>query len=406
MTGVEMNILIVALYYYDDEEEMLLDICKNGVSAAHRTLLDNLIAGLSKQANLTLLTSLPIGSFPYMSNQIIVRSNRRQHNFEIGYINFPIVKDLIRCVSVKNEVIRWYKALRNKENSYVLIYDAILPFIKGAAKAKNIIKNIKNVLIIPDLPGKFSIESNTYNPIINLRLKQKAKTFYSEVNKVDAFIPLTKYMMKKIHMEKKPWLVMECIVKPNYEKRPKYIKKEKKIIMYAGELSKRVNLNTLLDSLKYINSKFELYICGSGEMDNEIKAESERSDKINYLGYIPKKQLNTMVDHIDIFVNPRQNNIEFTRYSFPSKNAEYLVTGKPVIGYRLDGIPEEYYKYMFLPKTNSPEDLASMIDQVIGLNDKILLEAGERQIKFMNSKSAEIQSKKIVNFLRGLNHDN
>ena len=38
-------------------------------------------------------------------------------------------------------------------------------------------------------------------------------------------------------------------------------------------------------------------------------------------------------------VNPRQNNEEFTKYSFPSKTMEYLASGVPVVAYKLDGIP-------------------------------------------------------------------
>lgn len=42
----------------------------------------------------------------------------------------------------------------------------------------------------------------------------------------------------------------------------------------------------------------------------------------------------------DVLVNPRQNDDEYTKYSFPSKNIEYLMTGNAVMAYMLDGIPE------------------------------------------------------------------
>jgi hypothetical protein len=57
------------------------------------------------------------------------------------------------------------------------------------------------------------------------------------------------------------------------------------------------------------------------------------------------------IDMADVLVNPRPNNEEYTKYSFPSKNIEYLMTGKPVVGYMLDGMPPIYKEFMFvIPK--------------------------------------------------------
>ena len=49
----------------------------------------------------------------------------------------------------------------------------------------------------------------------------------------------------------------------------------------------------------------------------------------------------------DVLVNPRPNNEEYTKYSFPSKNIEYLMTGKPVVAYMLDGMPAHYKKFLY-----------------------------------------------------------
>ena len=68
-----------------------------------------------------------------------------------------------------------------------------------------------------------------------------------------------------------------------------------------------------------------------------------------------------------MLVNPRQNTDIFTKYSFPSKTMEYLASGRPVIGYRLDGIPEEYYKYIQLVNDNSVDALKDKIVEVCSL---------------------------------------
>ena len=402
MLTSKINILIAALYYYDDDEETLLSTCKNGVSAAHHTLLSNLIDGLVNYANVTLLSSLPIGSFPKMSNSIIVKSNQRALGFEVGYINLPIVKDIIRQQKITKEIVKWYKCLDNKENSYVLIYDAAQPFIKGAINAKKIINQIKNVLIIPDLPGDLSIENNTYSPIINYRLKQKAKLFYSIVGEVDAFIPLTRQMMTAAKLEKKPFMVMECIVKPNLSEYPQLNNNTDKILMYAGELSCNVNLDKLIKAIKLLDN-CKLLICGRGSLEKIIKEESRIDNRIEFLGFVPKQELKVLEKDVDIFVKPRQESGNFTQYSFPSKNAEYLLTGKPVVAYRLSGMPPEYCNYLYIPNNNSPEAMAKTINQVMNMTLDELLLRGKKQIDFMNNKSSLVQGKRITHFLKGLN---
>lgn len=395
MVNDKINILLIALYYYDEQEESLLKICKNGVSAAHHTLLNNLIKGLSAFSNVTVLSSLPIGSFPKMSNQLMIRSKRREHGFEIGYINIPILKDFIRQQTVRKEISKWANENGNNGENYVLVYDAIPSFVKGVRKAR--VLNVKSVLMIPDLPGEYSIENNVYNALIQFRLKQKAKSFYQNVKAFDAFIPLTKHMMNVINVEDKPYLVVECISEnqsPTINS-----KKRSNQVMYAGELSEKVNINVLIEAIKTIDN-CELIICGRGPAEDYVKDEAKKNTKIKYLGFVPKNRLKEIEKDVAVFVNPRQDNSSYTLYSFPSKNGEYLSTGKPLVAYMLGGIPEEYRDYMFVPKDNSVEELANTITRALSLGADELIASGSHQVEFMRSKNSLSQGARIVKFLK------
>ena len=55
----------------------------------------------------------------------------------------------------------------------------------------------------------------------------------------------------------------------------------------------------------------------------------------------------------DVLVNPRPNEGEYTKYSFPSKNIEYLLSGNPVVGYMLSGMPEDYRRFVYEISPNS-----------------------------------------------------
>ena len=402
MLEEKINVLIVALHYYDSQEKKLLRVCKNGVSAAHHTLLNNLIKGLKAFSNVTILSSLPVGSFPCMTNHIVFPSCKREDGYEIGFINLPFIKDYIRQRAVKREILKWYNEQKNKNECYVLVYDSLYYLMQGAVDAKKIANEIKNVLIVPDLPGEYSVENKNYNKLIECGLKFKANKFFNIVKEFDAFIPLSKHMMNAMKVDDKPYLVVECIVKEVKDHIPQIAENPVKKLMYAGELSKIVNVDLLLDAIEKIDN-CQLYICGRGPLEDYIKKKSETNHRIHYLGFIPKKELEIVEKGIDIFINPRQNIGKYTKYSFPSKNAEYLLTGKPLVAYKLDGIPTEYGDFIYSPEDNSIDALAKTISRVLTLDYDTLLNMGIKQIEFMQGKSSVAQGKRIVNFLKNLN---
>ena len=53
-----------------------------------------------------------------------------------------------------------------------------------------------------------------------------------------------------------------------------------------------------------------------------------------------------------VLVNPRPNNEEYTKYSFPSKDIEYLLSGKPTVAFLLDGMPKCYQDFLYVVDQN------------------------------------------------------
>ena len=64
------------------------------------------------------------------------------------------------------------------------------------------------------------------------------------------------------------------------------------------------------------------------------------------MGQVSLNEARALQKTADVLVNPRLNEGEYTKYSFPSKTMEYLSTGRPVVCYKLDGIPDEYDKHL------------------------------------------------------------
>ena len=104
-----------------------------------------------------------------------------------------------------------------------------------------------------------------------------------------------------------------------------------------------------------------------------------------------------------LLVNPRPTKQQFTKYSFPSKNIEYMASGTPMLTTILPGMPKEYYDYVFLIKDESVNGLCEAISDVLALPTKEIELKGKIAKEFiMKNKNEKVQAKKILEFLEGV----
>ena len=170
-------------------------------------------------------------------------------------------------------------------------------------------------------------------------------------------------------------------------------------VLYTGTLNYEFGIATLLDAFSKIeDSNLKLIICGFGGAESAITESPDK--RIVYLGKVDRRQALTLQRNATVLVNPRQNNNEFTKYSFPSKTMEYLASGVPVVAYKLDGIPDEYDNYLNYVPDNSPETLATVIQNICQMSEEERKKMGARAKRFvMEEKNARIQTKRILDFL-------
>ena len=157
----------------------------------------------------------------------------------------------------------------------------------------------------------------------------------------------------------------------------------------------------LIEAFKNIDSpNYRLIICGIGDSEEEIKKSSELDSRIDFLGQLKREDVLSLQKKATVLVNPRQNNEEFTKYSFPSKNLEYLSSGIPLVAYKLDGIPDEYDKYINYVPDNSTDAFASVIQKICELPVGERTEMGRRARDFvLEEKNNVKQTKRILDFI-------
>ena len=85
------------------------------------------------------------------------------------------------------------------------------------------------------------------------------------------------------------------------------------------------------------------------------------------LGQVPPEEARRWQHKAAVLVNPRRGDEDFVPYSFPSKNIEYLLTGKPVVAYLLPGMPARYADFLCQIDQELPaaEAIANAVTQAL-----------------------------------------
>ncbi|MPQ45259.1 glycosyltransferase, partial [Clostridium tarantellae] len=225
----------------------------------------------------------------------------------------------------------------------------------------------------------------------------------------DSFVLLTEYMKEKLNLRDKPYVVIEgiCEIEANINTKCSnntLFNKNKKIILYTGTLNEKYGVIHLVNAFKSIkNSNYELVFCGDGDSKNKIIEESKKDNRIILKGILPREEILKIQKEATVLVNPRKDDNEFCKYSFPSKLLEYLYSGVPIIAYKLRGITNEYDDYINYVEGGSDEALRNKILEICEkkyYERKKIAEEGRNFI--IKNKSSKVQCEKILNMINSL----
>ena len=283
----------------------------------------------------------------------------------------------------------------------ILIYSIQLPLLKAAVQYKKQYKKSRIILIVPDLLEDISNPNSAATKVKTALLGDFAQLCQS----VDAYVLLTEQMMERMPV-KRPYCVVEGIYNPAERRDAGNAQSDVFTVFYSGMLYERFGVKNLIDALGYLNMPdLRLQLCGSGDLEDYIREKAATDPRIEYLGIVPRDRALQLQCNASLLVNPRQPNGGFTRYSFPSKNIEYLASGVPALLYELEGIPQEYFNYCYhLPADRcGAEELAKEIAEIYHAPAPERMELAKRAQAFIATrKNAAVQCAKIVELMDGL----
>ena len=377
----------------------------NNMADAANALEHNLMEGFT--ANLPtppkVINALPIGSYPQYYKKAFIKKSTfqlcgRSDHENIGFCNIKFIRNYF----IERTVYRSLRKYCESKNGEVVlcIYSASAEFLSAAEKLKKKYPNVMVCDIIADLPGMTNL-SRKKSALLQWFIDYKAKKSLKRLEAVDCFVLLTKQMADYLHISK-PYCVVEGIASKSQQIERKG--NSKKTILYTGTLHQKFGVMNLVNAFSQIESPdYRLMICGIGDSEKAIREAAEKDSRISFLGQLPRSEVLEWQKQATVLVNPRQNNEEFTKYSFPSKTMEYLSSGIPVVAYKLDGIPDEYDAYIQYVEDDSIESLKKKLIEVCELSDEERQSLGSAGRAFvLTEKNSTIQVKKIAMLIKSI----
>lgn len=330
-------------------------------------------------------------------------------------INRNVTKKLFICE--KDEVedgvnYHYYKTINLPLFRQAMIYFGARRAVKKHAKTKGTFV-ICDCLNRANATGMASVANKRKIPVVMIvtdlpdyQFDQKTAEKYNKLlSKADGYIFLTEQMNERVNKDGKPYIVLEghsddtlgeIADSERYE-----VKTGKKVIVYAGSIKKLYGIQTLVEGFLKANlPNAELQIFGDGDYREELEEICKTNPSVKYMGIRLNSEVVEVEQRSALLVNPRPTAPDYTKYSFPSKNMEYMVSGTPILTTKLPGMPPEYYPHVYAVEDESADGIARALNDVFKSDLAMRLQKGKEAREFvLNEKSNTVQAKKIIKFL-------
>lgn len=256
---------------------------------------------------------------------------------------------------------------------------------------------LKSCGIMTDMPGLMvGAPKSIFGKIASFVNKRYLSEF-------DYYVFLTEAMNEIVNVHHRPYIVMEGLVDSEELKvsGTEATAQKERTICYAGGLYEKYGIKMLVDAFLRLEDKnIQLSLFGTGDMVAYIKEQANKDERIKYLGVAPNSKLIEIEKASLLLINPRPTHEEFVKYSFPSKNMEYMVSGTPLVTTKLPGMPKEYNCYVYLFEDETVDGYYKTLRNVLSKPESELAAFGERARKFVLTKKNNIaQTQRILKLL-------
>lgn len=350
--GVDMDVLFLCGVFAKENEVEVIAQAKKSVEFSANQMQLKLIRGLKEAANTQVISAPFIGHYPNQSRSLYFFGFAvPQHLCKyVLFNNIWGIRNLSRARALK-KAVRGF-ALDGNGEKLIVVYSAHDPFLAAAAYAKKLNPKIRICLIAPDLPQYMNLEAKR-GFLYDFFKQFDIKSIQKHIKSVDTSVVLTEAMAKALRLTDRPYAVAEGIV-DSIPKGPVHTAYGETVnIVYAGKLYFRFGICSLVEAFSLLkDNNYRLILCGNGDAAEYLQKCAIEDPRIILPGQVSPEKVKEYISSAAVLVNPRPNNEEYTKYSFPSKDIEYLLSGKPTVAFLLDGMPKCYQDFLYVVDQN------------------------------------------------------
>ena len=331
----------------------------------------------------------------------IEKISENQEYYYLKVANNPLAKHMSLFFSGLFNTFKWNFKFKKEER--VIFCDILNLSISISALIASKLCRVKSVAIITDLPNYMNYTKQTKSVVRSLYSKLYRGVCNYFLKRYDYYLILTEQMNELVNPKNKPYVVIEGMVDVKMNKMPNKIedKYEEKVIIYAGALYEKYGVKSLIEAFIEVKDKdARLWLFGDGDLVNEINTYQKKDSRMKYFGVVPNEYVVREQLKVTLLVNPRPSIEEFTKYSFPSKNMEYMASGTPVLTTPLQGMPQEYNDYVYLFDDETVDGMIKTLTTILSKDKSELHDKGIRAREFvLKEKNNVVQAEKILNMI-------
>lgn len=301
--------------------------------------------------------------------------------------------------------LRW--RLSRKAGPCVVLCDVLDLSISAGARVAAALTRTPALAIVTDVPDilhEYIGGGGSAPGRLIIRAYRALATGLME--RYDAFLVLTEAMNPVVNPRGRPHVVIEGMVDPAMAAVDNALpgKHPEGVVLYAGALYAKYGVRTLVEAFGRIpDPGARLWLFGSGELEGEIREAQARDARIAFWGVRPNAEVVAAEVRATLLVNPRPSTEAFTRFSFPSKNMEYMASGTPLLTTRLPGMPPEYLEHVFTFEEESAEGMARAMASLLARPREELHARGHGAKAFvLSAKTGPHQAERLRLLLQGL----
>lgn len=310
----------------------------------------------------------------------------------IPFVNIKVVRNICLFLYTFFYTLVW--GLTDRKNKRI-VCDVLNVSVCMAGLWASKLVGLKSVGIVTDMPGL--MVGTGSNGWVSSMITAINKSYLSSFS---YYILLTEQMNPIINSRHKPYVIMEGLVDVEMKGSPHADWQALPVrnLMYAGGLYERYGVKMLLDAFMrtdFNDVTFSVY--GLGPMNGQMEEYHKRDSRINFYGAVPNDKIVEEELKAALLINPRPTHEEFVKYSFPSKNMEYMVSGAAVLTTRLPGMPSEYNPNVFLFDEETEDGYFQKLNEILSLPIEELERKGNAGKQFvLAQKNNVVQAKKAL----------